>query len=176
MRYQLERFAFWIIRSLAALLPRKAVLAFGRAFGFLAFYLDRRHRDVALQNFGVAFPDVPAKQSANTVRKCYSFFGQYLLDMLTFFQCFPPERMRDFEYEGIDNLEAGYARGKGVIFFTAHWGAWELMAIAHGYKGYSLGAVVYLLRKLPFHNPLWHAMVLAAAGLHFTAMVIEFVL
>jgi hemolysin III len=41
---------------------------------------------------------------------------------------------------------------------------------------YSLGAVVYLLRKLPFHNPLWHAMVLAAAGLHFTAMVIEFVL
>lgn len=40
---------------------------------------------------------------------------------------------------------------------------------------YSLGALVYLLRRLPFHNVLWHVMVLAAAGLHFTAMVIEFV-
>jgi hemolysin III len=41
---------------------------------------------------------------------------------------------------------------------------------------YSLGSAVYLLRRLPFHNALWHAMVLMAAGLHFTAMVIEFVL
>ena len=41
---------------------------------------------------------------------------------------------------------------------------------------YSLGSAVYLLRRLPFHNALWHAMVLTAAGLHFTAMVIEFVL
>ncbi|MGQ0740765.1 MAG: PAQR family membrane homeostasis protein TrhA [Alphaproteobacteria bacterium] len=41
---------------------------------------------------------------------------------------------------------------------------------------YSAGSVVYLLRKLPFHNALWHLMVLVAASLHFTAMVIEFVL
>ena len=41
---------------------------------------------------------------------------------------------------------------------------------------YSAGSVVYLLRRLPFHNALWHAMVLIAASLHFTAMVIEFVL
>jgi hemolysin III len=41
---------------------------------------------------------------------------------------------------------------------------------------YSLGSAIYLLRRLPFHNALWHVMVLVAAGLHFTAMVIEFVL
>lgn len=49
---------------------------------------------------------------------------------------------------------------------------WLLLA---GGITYSAGSVVYLLRRLPFHNALWHAMVLAAVGLHFTAMAIEFV-
>jgi len=50
---------------------------------------------------------------------------------------------------------------------------WLLLA---GGVIYSIGSVIYLLRKLPFHNALWHAMVLVAASLHFAAMVIEFVL
>jgi hemolysin III len=50
---------------------------------------------------------------------------------------------------------------------------WLLLA---GGVIYSAGSAVYLLRKLPFHNALWHAMVLVAASLHFSAMVIEFVL
>jgi len=35
---------------------------------------------------------------------------------------------------------------------------------------YSLGAFVHTRVSLPFHNPLWHAMVLAAAALHLVAL------
>ncbi|MCC7273275.1 MAG: hemolysin III family protein [Alphaproteobacteria bacterium] len=39
---------------------------------------------------------------------------------------------------------------------------------------YSAGIVVHLSRWLPFHNALWHALVLAAAITHFVAMAIAF--
>jgi hemolysin III len=51
-----------------------------------------------------------------------------------------------------------------------------LWLLAAGGVLYSLGAAVHHLRRLPFHNVIWHAMVLVAAGLHFTAACIEFVL
>ena len=39
---------------------------------------------------------------------------------------------------------------------------------------YTLGAVVYARDRLPFNRAIWHAMVLAAAGLHYTAIAIEY--
>lgn len=39
---------------------------------------------------------------------------------------------------------------------------------------YTLGAGVHLMTRLRYHNALWHALVLAAAGCHFLAMRQEF--
>jgi Kdo2-lipid IVA lauroyltransferase/acyltransferase len=145
MRFQLERFAFWIMRSFAYLLPRRLFLFIGSAIGVLAFYLDRRHRSIAFQNYSQAFPNASSEESKKTIRSCYSFFGRYLFDMLTYFQGFPPGRVEEFEYEGLQHLEQAYARKNGVIIFTGHWGVWELMGIAQGFKGYPLSVIA---RKL----------------------------
>lgn len=145
MRFQLERFLFGFILGIARILPRKLFLAVGKAFGILAFHLDRRHRFVAFQNFSTAFPDAPARESRQTIRDCYAFFGKYLFDMLESLQGLPPERLKDFEYEGLHYLDEAYARKKGVIIFSAHLGVWELMGIAQGFKGYPLSVVA---RKL----------------------------
>ena len=48
---------------------------------------------------------------------------------------------------------------------------WLLVA---GGVVYSLGTAVHLARRLPFHNAIWHAMVLAAAALHFAAVAVAF--
>jgi hemolysin III len=55
-----------------------------------------------------------------------------------------------------------------AIAFTTLW-----LLLAGGIV-YSLGAGIYLLRHMRFHNAIWHAMVLVAASLHYTAMVVEF--
>lgn len=39
---------------------------------------------------------------------------------------------------------------------------------------YTLGTVVHLAHRVPFHNAVWHAMVLAAAALHFAAVAAAF--
>jgi len=44
-------------------------------------------------------------------------------------------------FQGLENYHAALARGRGVIFLTAHLGAWELGAFAHGLAGYRLHVV-----------------------------------
>jgi len=39
---------------------------------------------------------------------------------------------------------------------------------------YSAGVAFYLIERIPFHKAIWHAFVLIAAVLHFTAIAIEF--
>jgi hemolysin III len=46
----------------------------------------------------------------------------------------------------------------------------ELTLLLAGGVVYSLGTVFHTRTSVPFHNAIWHTMVLIAAGLHFTAM------
>jgi KDO2-lipid IV(A) lauroyltransferase len=45
-------------------------------------------------------------------------------------------------YDGFENFERAYARGKGVLFLTGHLGAWELSAFAHSLNGHPLSIVM----------------------------------
>ena len=40
---------------------------------------------------------------------------------------------------------------------------------------YTIGAGVHVLRRLPFHNVIWHGMVLGAAGLHYASIYTAFI-
>jgi hemolysin III len=49
-----------------------------------------------------------------------------------------------------------------------------LIMLLGGGVVYSLGALVHSLRRLPFHNAVWHALVLVGAGLHLAALALQF--
>lgn len=49
-----------------------------------------------------------------------------------------------------------------------------LLLLLAGGLVYSIGAGVHALQRPQFHNAIWHALVLFAAGLHFAAMTEEF--
>jgi len=141
LRYQLERFGFWIARLLGRIFPRSLFLWMGTTFGSFAYSVDQRHRETAIQNFQMAFPNASREEAKEKVRKSYQFFARTLFDMLTCFPEFQADRMQSVEYDGLENLEAAYARKKGVLICTGHWGTWEIMALAQGFKGYSLGVI-----------------------------------
>lgn len=141
LRHQFERAAFWLVRSAGGVIPRSIFLWIGRKFGMIAYTLDRRHRQIALANFQSAFASVPESTRANTIRECYEFFGMYLFDLLTYYHRPARSRMDEFEWEGLEYLDDAYRCGKGTILYTAHFGPWEIMAIAQGLQGYSLGVI-----------------------------------
>src|SRR5207244_9790754 len=45
-------------------------------------------------------------------------------------------------HDGLENYLEALRRGRGVIFMTAHFGAWELSSFAHAVYGYPLKFVV----------------------------------
>jgi Kdo2-lipid IVA lauroyltransferase/acyltransferase len=139
MRFQLERLAFLTIQLALRILPRKMAMACGRAFGQFAFHLDRRHRRVAYGNLKVVFPEISPEEAEKILLECYRFFGSYLFDLLTFTRDFSGRLEQSVEFEGLEHLKAAYEGGKGVICFSGHWGAWEIMALAQGVKGFQLG-------------------------------------
>ena len=141
MRHRVEQLLLWLVRSAVRLLPRRAALDLGARFGRLAFTLDRRHREIALANFVAAFPAANREEAERTVREAFAFFGRYLFDLLTCMPAFPAARMSEFEHEGLERVEAAYRAGKGILFFTGHWGGWELMAAAHGLRGRPVGVI-----------------------------------
>src|SRR5918995_962527 len=47
----------------------------------------------------------------------------------------------------------------------------DLALLAGGGLLYSLGVAVHLSTRLPYHNALWHALVLAAAACHYAVVL-----
>jgi hemolysin III len=39
---------------------------------------------------------------------------------------------------------------------------------------YSAGVIFYVIERIPFHKAIWHAFVLVAVVMHFTAIALEF--
>jgi KDO2-lipid IV(A) lauroyltransferase len=53
--------------------------------------------------------------------------------------------LRRVEFEGEDRARLAYAQGRGVLFFTGHFGFWELHAIVHGLQLRPIGVLARAL-------------------------------
>ncbi|MEW5735735.1 MAG: lysophospholipid acyltransferase family protein [Thermodesulfobacteriota bacterium] len=113
--------------------PRKVKAAFGRAVGRLWFAFDRRHRDIALENLAASFPEKPAVWVRQTARKSFIHFATMVFEVPGLFVLNQRNVHRYARVEGLENLRELFMQNKGFLFVTAHFGNWELLALAAGY-------------------------------------------
>ena len=153
MRHQLEYLAVLFVRALAGILPRALVRPAGTLVG-LAFYAgDRVHRRIADTNLATAFPQrTPAERRA-IVRQMFEHFGRVLFELLRFSTLRPEQMMAAVESEGEERARAAYAQGRGVLFFTGHFGYWEIHAIVHALQVQPIGVLARALDN-PYLNDL----------------------
>ncbi len=134
MRHLLEYLIVSKVRALVWLLPRRLVLAGGAALGWTFYALDARRRRLALANLTVAFPVRSPRERRAIARATYMTLGRHLLDLIKLGSR-PRDRLMSLvEFEGADTVEQAYARGRGVIFYSGHFGFWELQAMADAYR------------------------------------------
>jgi KDO2-lipid IV(A) lauroyltransferase len=131
VRHRIELLLFQAVRLLARALPPAAREALGEVLGRLAYSLDGRHRRIALDNYRTAFPRAPEREGQATVRAAFAFFGRFLLELAAAVPALPRRDVELFEALGREHAEAAEGRGRGVLYFTGHFGGWEFMAIAH---------------------------------------------
>jgi KDO2-lipid IV(A) lauroyltransferase len=131
VRYRLEYWAVLVVRALVKVAPMTAVRAAGSMLGLCFYLLDRVHRRVAETNLAIAFSQRTPDERKAIIRSMFVHFGRVLFELLKF-STLSPEAMRAaVEFEGADRARAAYAQGRGVLFFTGHFGYWEIHAIVH---------------------------------------------
>jgi KDO2-lipid IV(A) lauroyltransferase len=134
MKHRVEYSLARVTSALARFLPRRARLAAGRALGNLVFTLDRRHREITLENVNLAFGrEKTAEEKEAIARGAFRHFGAMLFEMITLGRPRWQDLEPIIEVEGLEHVEESRRRGKGTILVAAHFGNWELHAIAHGY-------------------------------------------
>jgi KDO2-lipid IV(A) lauroyltransferase len=159
MRHRLEYAAVALVGATARRLPDSWVRGWGSALGLAFYALDRSHRRVALANLDQCFPSRSAAERRAIARGTFKHFGRVLLQMLTFSALSDQARAARVEFEGADHVDHAYAQGRGVLFFTGHFGFWELHAIAHGHRFEPIGVLARVL-----DNPYLHAMLERVRG------------
>jgi len=142
VRERLEYWIVWFCLKTIGLLPRPLARAKGITLALLVYLLHGRLRRVGMRNLALAFPEMPRGERRRILRGEYVSLGRQLAEV-----CLFPHYTREnvnqvVVYEGFENFERALARGKGVLFLTAHLGAWELSAFAHSLQGHPLSIVM----------------------------------
>jgi KDO2-lipid IV(A) lauroyltransferase len=121
------------------------VRALGNLLGLAFYTFDRAHRRIAERNLATAFPARTAAQRRTIARSAFTHFGRLLLELLKFSTLSLEAMMDRVVFDGEDRARLAYAQGKGVLFFTGHFGYWELHAIAHGLQIEPIGVLARAL-------------------------------
>jgi KDO2-lipid IV(A) lauroyltransferase len=126
-------------------LPDAVVRQLGALLGLAFYALDRVHRRVAETNLATAFPRRLAAERRAITRAMFVHFGRLLFELLKFSTLDADGMRRRIEFEGRERAESAYAQGKGVLFFTGHFGYWEIHAIGHGLEIQPIGVLARAL-------------------------------
>ncbi|MCA9771552.1 MAG: lysophospholipid acyltransferase family protein [Myxococcales bacterium] len=118
-------------------------------FGWLG-----RHREIALVNLSVAYPDWSVAKRARLGRASFGNLARHWVEFVRLPRTDPEELDARVTIEGLANLDAARAEGRGVLLLTAHLGCWELLAHVLGVR---VGPLTVVARRLD--NPLLDAWV-----------------
>lgn len=135
-------------------MPRPLAVASGRGISRIAYGLSDRLRRTGFRNLELAFPEMDERERARILRGCFANLGRLLGEFSQFPSATPQSLSEIVECHGLENLQAAQRRGRGVILFTGHLGAWELSSFALSAFGYPLS---FLVRRID--NPLVEQMI-----------------
>lgn len=155
LQIKLEYFAARALLGAFGLLPLRASMSagawFGRLFGQLA---AKRLRRVGMRNLEIAFPEADEAQRRKILRGCFESLGRQL-GLVSRLPRLSLENLPEIiSVEGIEHCAAAYATGRGVLFFTAHFGGWEAAHFPISAAGFPINIII---RQID--NPLIEAFV-----------------
>lgn len=135
MRQRLEYAAAWPFIKILGILPRPLSRAFAISLAWAVYCLHVRLRRVGMRNLQLAFPEKTEAQRSRILRGEFTSIGRQLAEVCQFPRYTPENVEQVVVYDGLENYEQAYARGKGVLFLTAHFGGWEVSAFTHSMHG-----------------------------------------
>lgn len=137
-----------LVIKLLSFFPKSLLMFFSDALALIWYHLDKRHRNVVLENVRVAYPGKYSQHQLEQFAKT-NFKHTIGIFFEVIWSCSwkPADRDRYFAVKGVDHLKKAMAKGEGVVGLLGHTGNFEFMAAAIGLSGMN-GHALY--RKLDF--------------------------
>jgi KDO2-lipid IV(A) lauroyltransferase len=129
-------------------LPLRAALGLSNLLAFIAYCLDKRHRQVARDNLRHAFPDHCSDPVAceRLVRACYRHFFTMTVEIACLPRRIHVHNWRSYgSVRNFDWLVGPLLGDRPVLLVTAHYGNWEVAGYVTGLVGLRTYAIARIL-------------------------------
>ncbi len=118
-------------------MPLSAARLVGRVLGYAAYLLLRRYREASWTHLRMAFgPELSSQTCRHVARGAFINLGKSVMEWLVFARYRPATVRKLVDVQGLGHLRKALEPGRGVIALSAHFGNWELLAMAFGSLGF----------------------------------------
>ena len=114
----------------------------GRVLGKLIWGFSKRRRQVAVDNLGYAFPEKSLEERTEIAKKSALHFARSTVDFMCAEEWTLEYLESSMKIEGLEHMEEGFARGKGVLMITGHLGNWERLGAYIARRGVEIALIV----------------------------------
>ncbi|MSU34333.1 MAG: hypothetical protein EXS36_04350 [Pedosphaera sp.] len=155
----MDLLAYWLARGLVILvsmIPLRGVARIGRFGGTVAWWIDRRHRHVALANLRIAFPDGKSDQDlVDIARENFRRLGENSLCAIRCTTMTAEQLARHLTWSNLDTLPE---QGSSLVAAIGHFGNFELYARVNDVASDWASATTYRALRQPALNGLMLAL------------------
>jgi len=119
-------------------LPLRVALGVANALAWVAYKVDKRHREVARDNLQHAFPELRQnpKECDRLVRACYRHFCTMMVEIACLPRRIGVHNWRSYgQPVHFDRIVTAVLSGRPVLFVTGHFGNWEVAGYVTGVVG-----------------------------------------
>jgi KDO2-lipid IV(A) lauroyltransferase len=154
MKFKFRRYYLYYLGrtfvSLIYLIPLKISLYIAVIAGRIAFWALPVYRNIAIDNLRSAFGSNKTEGEIRAIaKKVFENLARNAIEMVNFPKINEQNFRKFVSLERREILDKAFARGRGVIIITAHFGNWELLAAGfrlEGYPGVTIGRRIYFDR------------------------------
>jgi KDO2-lipid IV(A) lauroyltransferase len=140
LQNHLEYIGLKILIFLVFLLGRRIAQFFGKALTIIVFYFIPFRKRLVLTNIALSFPEKSKKEVKEIARNTYKTFVRVFIDMF-FISKMPNEEIEKMLVYDKDIINKALSKNKGLVLLSAHFGNWELSALAFA-KRYPVALIV----------------------------------
>lgn len=146
---KIEYYAARALIGAIGLFPLETSMRIGKGAGkFIGSRLSKLKKN-GRRNLEIALPNLSDAEKEKILDGTFESLGRQL-GLVAHFAELTPEWVREkIEIVGRENFDKAHARGKGILFFTGHFGSWEIFFLLSCAFGFGMNMLV---RRLD--NPL----------------------
>jgi phosphatidylinositol dimannoside acyltransferase len=129
------------LRWIVVLLPLRALYLLGQMGGSILCFISPGKRILMAEEFRSVLPGESPDRIKTIVKRAFQNYSTCELEVLLYPSLNTDLMNRIVSIEGKEHLDNALNKGKGVLLFQAHFGAFQMTMPAIGYNGYKMNQI-----------------------------------